>query len=108
MYMSTNSLTQTLYLESIHLLEENGDMLVIAADQHMSEIQPFVDWKIQSGIKTTLVSTNDAGSTDTTNQIVHQQLLQQQPKPCFCIVGRRSRTSACAHIRFIRMGTTVE
>ena len=46
-------------------LEESGDMLIIAGDDLMDEIQPLVDWKIQSGIKTTLVGTSTAGITDT-------------------------------------------
>ncbi len=46
-------------------VEEEGEMLVIAADQFVDLVQPLVDWKIQSGIKTTLVSKSVAGSTDT-------------------------------------------
>lgn len=45
--------------------EEEGDMLVIAPNSYMDEMQPLVDWKNQSGIKTTLVNRNDVGTTDT-------------------------------------------
>jgi gingipain R len=45
--------------------EEEGDLLVISPNSYMDEIQPFVDWKNQKGIKTTLVSKTDAGATDT-------------------------------------------
>jgi gingipain R len=48
-------------------LEEAGEMLIIAKDDYMDEIQPLADWKIQSGIKTTVVGTSTSGSTD--NQI---------------------------------------
>lgn len=46
-------------------VEENGDMLVIAKDAFIDEVQPLVDWKNQSGIKTTVVGTSVSGSTDT-------------------------------------------
>lgn len=46
-------------------LEETGEMLIIAKDSYTDEIQPLVDWKIQSGIKTTVVGTSTAGTTDT-------------------------------------------
>ena len=44
-------------------LEEDGEMLVICYDSFCDETQPFVDWKNQKGIKTTLVPKSDAGST---------------------------------------------
>ncbi len=46
-------------------LEEEGEMLIITADQFTDELEPFVEWKNQSGIKTTVVTTNVAGSSDT-------------------------------------------
>jgi len=46
-------------------VEEEGDMLVISKDAFIDEIQPFVDWKNQSGIKTTVVGISTTGSTDT-------------------------------------------
>lgn len=46
-------------------VEENGDLLVICADQFLTQIQPLVDWKIQSGIKTTIASMSTVGSSDT-------------------------------------------
>ncbi|MGB0915636.1 MAG: C25 family cysteine peptidase, partial [Crocinitomicaceae bacterium] len=46
-------------------VEEEGEMLVIAKDAFIDEMEPFVDWKNQSGIKTTIVGTSTAGSTDT-------------------------------------------
>lgn len=45
--------------------EEEGDMLVIAPNSYMDEMQPLVDWKNQSGIKTILVNKSDVGTSDT-------------------------------------------
>ena len=44
-------------------LEEDGEMLVICYDSFCDEAQPFVDWKNQKGIKTTLVPKSEAGTT---------------------------------------------
>lgn len=45
-------------------VEEDGDLLVICADQFLTQIQPLVDWKIQSGIRTTVVPMSTVGATD--------------------------------------------
>ena len=44
-------------------LQEDGEMLVICYDSFCDETQPFVDWKNQKGIKTTLVPKSQAGTT---------------------------------------------
>ena len=44
---------------------EAGDMLVIVYDDWADEMQPFVDWKMQKGIKTTMVGISTIGN-DTT------------------------------------------
>ena len=46
-------------------LEDNGEMLVICADQFLESMQPFVDWKNQSGRPTTMVSMSEVGSNNT-------------------------------------------
>lgn len=46
-------------------VEEEGEMLVIAKDDFIDEVEPLVNWKNQSGIKTTVVGTSTAGTTDT-------------------------------------------
>ena len=43
-------------------LAEDGEMLVICYDSFCDEVQEFVDWKNQKGIKTTLVPKSEAGS----------------------------------------------
>ena len=45
-------------------IEDNGEMLVICADQFMEAMQPFVEWKNQSGRPTTMVSVTTAGGNN--------------------------------------------
>ena len=42
---------------------EGGCLLVIAYDAFMGAMQPFVDWKNQMGIKTTMIPVSEAGAT---------------------------------------------
>jgi len=44
---------------------EDGEMLIISADSFTDEMQPFVEWKRQSGIPATLVNMSTVGSTHT-------------------------------------------
>ena len=48
-------------------VEDNGEMLVICADQFMEAMQPFVDWKNLSGRPTTMVSVTTAGGNNDTD-----------------------------------------
>ncbi|MBD3403344.1 hypothetical protein GF420_10650, partial [candidate division GN15 bacterium] len=41
---------------------ESGDMLIITYDNYRSAMQPLVDWKIQKGIKTTMVDVSAIGN----------------------------------------------
>ena len=45
---------------------DNGEMLVICADQFMADMEEFVAWKNQSGRPTTLVSVTEAGGNNDT------------------------------------------
>ena len=45
--------------------DEEGEMVVIAPTSYAAVIRPFVNWKNQKGIKTTLVSTDVAGTSTT-------------------------------------------
>ena len=47
-------------------LKDQGEMLVICADEFMASMQPFVDWKNQSGRPTTMVSVTEAGGNNNT------------------------------------------
>lgn len=47
--------------------EDNGELLIICADQYMTNLQPLVDWKIKSGRPTTMVSVTTAGGNNIEN-----------------------------------------
>ena len=49
-----------------NFIEDRGEMLVICADQFLAGMQPFVDWKNQSGRPTTMVSVTEAGGNSDT------------------------------------------
>ena len=46
-------------------ISEDGEMLVICYDSFMDAMEPFVEWKNQKGIKTTMVPKSEAGSNYT-------------------------------------------
>jgi len=46
-------------------VSEFGDILVISYDAFSAEMQPYVDWKMQKGIKTTLVNLSTIGNVAT-------------------------------------------
>ena len=47
-----------------NFIEDHGELLVICADQFMAGMQPFVDWKNQSGRPTTMVSVSEVGGNN--------------------------------------------
>ena len=46
-------------------LTDRGEMLVICADEFMEGMQPFVEWKNESGRPTTMVSVTEVGGNNT-------------------------------------------
>jgi len=46
-------------------IDEAGEMLVITYDSFHSAMQPFVDWKTQKGIQTTIVDVSTIGNNST-------------------------------------------
>lgn len=46
-------------------IEEEGDLLIICHDAFMDAMEPFVNWKRQTGRQTTMVGTSVTGATDT-------------------------------------------
>ncbi|MBD3236437.1 MAG: gingipain R [Candidatus Eisenbacteria bacterium] len=42
---------------------EQGDLLVICYDDFVAHMQPFVDWKLQKGLPTRMVTVSEAGGT---------------------------------------------
>jgi hypothetical protein len=51
--------------ERYDAITEKGTKLVISFDAYMTAMQPYVNWKNQNGIPTTMVSRTTAGSTAT-------------------------------------------
>ena len=49
-----------------NFIEDCGEMLVVCPDQYMETMQPFVDWKNQSGRPTTIVSLSEVGGNNDT------------------------------------------
>ena len=47
--------------------EDYGELLIICADQYMTNLQPLVEWKNKSGRPTTLVSVSTAGGNNIDN-----------------------------------------
>ena len=46
-------------------IDEVGEMLIITYDSFHSAMQPFVDWKIQKGIQTTIMDVSTIGNNST-------------------------------------------
>lgn len=53
--------------EKYAFTEDRGEMLIICPKQYMGAMQPFVDWKNQSGRPTTMVSVEEAGGNNCDN-----------------------------------------
>ena len=60
---SSHFLNYATYQTRYTPLEEDGEMLVICYDSFCDEMQSFIDWKNQKGLKTTLVPKAEAGTT---------------------------------------------
>jgi len=65
---------------------ENGDMLIISKDNLIDEIQPLANWKIQSGIKTTIVGTSTTGTTDTQIKSYIQTFYNSNPNLVYILL----------------------
>ena len=60
-------------------LQDYGEMLVICPDQYMDAMQPFVEWKNQSGRPTTMVSVNEIGGNHDTSIKSYIQSVYNDP-----------------------------
>ena len=49
-----------------NFVHDRGEMIVICPEQYMDAMQPYVDWKNQSGRPTTMVSVTEAGGNNDT------------------------------------------
>jgi len=47
------------------VVDEIGDLLIITYDAFASQMEPFVEWKMQKGMKTTMVNVSSIGNTST-------------------------------------------
>lgn len=67
---------------------ETGSMLIICSDAFASAMQPFVDWKNQSGVPTTLVLMSQVGTTSThvKNYIANYYNQSSNPKLAFVLL----------------------
>ena len=68
-------------------IPEVGSMLVITYDAFRSAVQPFVDWKNQMGIPTTLVDVSAVGSTGTQIKAYIQNLYDTEGVTFVVLVG---------------------
>lgn len=60
-------------------IDEEGEMLIITDDAFSADILPLANWKNQKGIKTTVVTTTVAGSTDTDIKAYIQNFYASNP-----------------------------
>lgn len=60
-------------------VDEEGELLIIADPNLTDALTPFVRWKTAKGIKTTLRTTNDTGTTDTQIKSYIQTFYGQNP-----------------------------
>ena len=80
------------FINSVHLQSrytpkaEVGEMLVIAPASFATQIQPFVNWKNQKGIKTTLVSTAATGTTSAAIKTYIQNYYTANPNLIFILL----------------------
>lgn len=66
-------------LKNYTAVDEEGDMLVISYDNFVAEMETFVRWKNQSGIKTTIVGHSAVGNSDTDIKSYIENQYQSNP-----------------------------
>lgn len=60
-------------------IDEDGEMLIITDEAFSADISPLANWKNQKGIKTTVVTTAVAGTTDTDIKAYIQNFYASNP-----------------------------
>lgn len=65
---------------------ETGEMLVIAPPTYTSQIQTLVDWKNQKGIKTTVATTTQTGTTNAAIKAYIQSFYASNPNLIFVLL----------------------
>ena len=67
-------------------VEEVGDLLIICYDDFLDEMQPFVDWKLQKGINTTIVGVSTIGNTSSNIQTYIDNFYSSNPDLAFILL----------------------
>lgn len=65
---------------------ESGEMLIITAPTFESQLQSFVSWKKEKGIKTTVVNTTTTGNTDTAIKAYIKTFYQTHPNLVYILL----------------------
>ncbi len=68
-------------------LDENGRLLIIAHDNFMNAMKPFIDWKKKCGIVVKMVPMSEVGSTNTDVQAFIQEEFNQGNLTHVMLVG---------------------
>lgn len=71
---------------SYTMASEIGSMLIIADESFVDELAPLIEWKIQSGIKTEVVTTADTGNTAASIKSFIQSYYQDHPDLTFLLL----------------------
>lgn len=76
-------------------LQEKGEMLIISQPACVNAVQPLADWKIQKGIKTTVVSTAVTGTTQSAIKTYISNFYTANPNLMFVLfVGDHEQVKA--------------
>lgn len=68
-------------------VEEEGHMLIITDASYQETFTPFVDWKREKGISTTVVTTDVTGTTDTEIKSYIADFYADHPELTFVLLG---------------------
>ena len=88
---SSHFLNYATYQTRYTPIEEDGEMLVICYDSFCDETQPFIDWKNQKGLKTTLVPKSDAGTTASSIKNYVQSFYNSNDLTYLLLVGDKNQ-----------------
>lgn len=69
-----------------HPVRDRGEMLVITPSTYTTTIQPFVNWKIEKGIKTTVATLTQTGSTAAAIKTYIQNFYNANPNLAFIML----------------------
>ena len=72
-------------------IEEDGEMLIICYDDFCDEMNDFVNWKNQKGIKTTIVPKSQAGTTANSIKSYVQNFYNSNNLTYLLLVGDKSQ-----------------